>query len=33
MPIFNDVLAWTTSARAIELTNKGVAICNQRAGN
>ncbi len=33
MPIFNDVLAWTTSPRAIELTNKGVAICNQRMGN
>lgn len=33
MPIFNDVLAWTTSQRAIELTNKGVAICNQRMGN
>ncbi|MFQ3537210.1 MAG: tetratricopeptide repeat protein [Aggregatilineales bacterium] len=33
MPIFNDVLAWTTSQRAIELTNKGVTICNQRMGN
>ncbi|MBO9309418.1 MAG: tetratricopeptide repeat protein [Chloroflexi bacterium] len=33
MPIFNDVLTWTTSARAIELTNKGVAICNQRERN
>ncbi|RMF52537.1 MAG: tetratricopeptide repeat protein [Chloroflexota bacterium] len=33
MPIFNDVLAWTTSQRAVELVNKGVAICNQRTGS
>lgn len=27
MPIFNDVLSWTSNARAVELSNEGVRIC------
>lgn len=27
IPIFSDLLSWTTSARAISLTNKGISIC------
>ena len=27
IPIFSDLLSWTTSSRAINLTNKGISIC------